>query len=140
MGFLRHFLPQHHFLLSEVYGEINSKDLFEHIFEINKLAENTDSLLELADCRGITEINLHTDDVVTSADIETDKIDSKLAILAPENNKLVYGMINAYRMFAEEHRQQVKIFTDVEQALSWLTDDKTQIDIFRKQVEDNLKI
>ena len=140
MAFSEYFMPEHNFLLSEVYGEITRSDLFEHISAVNRLTQDTVGLMELADCRGITKLNLHTEEVIISADIETDKTGSKLAILAPENNELVYGMVNTYRMFAEEHRQQVKIFTDVDQALSWLTDDKTQIDIFRKQVEDNLKI
>ena len=66
--------------------------------------------------------SLSTQIISDSAESEKNKQGSKLAILVSKDSDVVYGMANAYRMFAEEHREFVKIFRELQEALIWLSD------------------
>ena len=56
-----------------------------------------------------------------AAGIEQHLPDCRLAILAPKNDLVVYCLANAYRMFAEDSRELVKVFENIQEALGWLS-------------------
>jgi uncharacterized protein YpmB len=123
MGFSRHYYKDYNFLLSKISGDINGKMFMQEVMELNKEAEGISNLKELADCREITNVKLLSTQMTTmSAGSEKDKPGSKLAILIPKDNNAVYGLANAYRMFAEDHRESVKLFRELQEALIWLSD------------------
>lgn len=107
-------------MLSRVVGEIDDGDLAQQVIALNQAVKGVVGLRELADCRGITEINLSTGGTTASAKNEQDKPGSRLAILVPEGNDLVFGMARAYQMFSESFREAVHIFYDLDEALLWL--------------------
>jgi hypothetical protein len=56
-----------------------------------------------------------------------------LAVLVPDS-PLIFGMVRAYTMFAEEHRGAIKIFNNIQEALVWLANDQSEINILEKFV------
>ncbi len=122
MGLSRHYFKDNNFLLTKVSGDINGKILMQYIIDTNKETDGISNLKELADCREITSVkSLSTQIISDSAESETNKPGSKLALLVPKDSDVIYAMANAYRMFAEDHRESVKIFKELEEALSWLS-------------------
>lgn len=125
MGFTRHYNQENNFMLTKVVGEINDEDLLHHVIALNKELEGLTNLKELADCREITKINLSTSETTTSANNEKNKEGSKLAILTPKGNDLIFAMARAYQMFSEDYREHVQIFKNYNEAIDWLTKDNS---------------
>jgi len=122
MGFSRHYFKEYNFMLTKINGEINDNDLSRHVVALNKETEGLINLKELADCREITKINLTTQGTTINASHEKNKPGSKLAILTPVDNTLIFAMARAYQMFSEDYRESVGLFHDLNEALVWLTD------------------
>jgi hypothetical protein len=57
-----------------------------------------------------------------------------LAVLVPDS-PLIFGMVRAYTMFAEEHRRAIKIFDNIQEAFAWLADVPAEIAILEKFVK-----
>jgi len=125
MGFTRHFSKELNFLLAKATGEINDSDLASHVKAINEVTNGLSNVKGLADCREITEMNLTTQDTMLSAQMEDNKPGSKIVILVPENNDLIYGMARSYQMFCEDYCEDVRVFQDYDEALFWLSNDDT---------------
>lgn len=123
MGFSRQYFQEFNFMLTKITGEINDKDLSHHVAVLNQEAKGLVNLKELADCREVTKINLSTQGTTYSASREKNKLGSKLAILTPKGNDLIFAMARAYQMFAEDFRESVHLFHDLHEALVWLADD-----------------
>ncbi|MCW8825163.1 MAG: hypothetical protein OQK78_01950, partial [Gammaproteobacteria bacterium] len=81
------------------------------------------NLREIADCRGLTGVSSLTGNgTALAASREEYKPGSICVILVPKENDAIYGMARAYQMFAEEHRESVSIYRDIDEALNWITD------------------
>ncbi len=138
MGFSRHFIQKYNFMLTKITGEINDDDLSHHVGALNQETEGLTNLKELADCRGITKINLSTRGTTLNADREKNKPGSNLAILVPKENDMIFAMARAYQMFSENHRKSVEVFRDYSEAISWLTKDNSQeIDEINKFIKNS---
>ena len=61
------------------------------------------------------------------ANKEDDRPGSKLALLIPNDSPLVFGMARAFQTFSEDHREAVQIFTDFNEAVTWLADDENEV-------------
>ena len=125
MGFSRYYFQKQNFMLTKITDEINDDDLYHHVVALNKEVEGIANLKELADCREIIKINLTTAGTTRSADHEQIKKGSKLAILTPKGNDLIFAMARAYQMFCEDYRESVSLFHDLDEALAWLTNDNS---------------
>jgi len=127
MSFSHQYFKDHNFLLTRASGDIDGKDLMQHVISINEETEGIIDLKELSDCREITSLELlSTKMATTSAANENDKPGSILAILIPENNPVIYGVANAYKMFAEDHRKAVQIFKELPEAIIWLAESEAE--------------
>ena len=127
MGFCHHFIPEHNFLLSTIEGPLDDAGLTEHVREVNELASKSANIKELSDCRSITDLSgLSVQGTVKCAQLEQDKPGSKLAIVVPRENITLYGMARAYHTFSVEKREDVQIFGTIEEAASWLAEDKLE--------------
>lgn len=127
MGFSHQYFKDQNFLLTRASGDIDGKDLMRHVIEINEETEGIVDLKELSDCREITSLDLLSTKMATmSAATESDKPGSRLAILVPKNNDVVYGIANAYKMFSEDHRAAVKVFKQLDEAISWLAESEAE--------------
>jgi len=127
MGFSHQYFKDHNFLLTRASGDIDGKDLMQHVISVNEDTEGIIDLKELSDCREITSLELLSTKMATmSAANENDKPGSRLAILIPEDNAVIYGIANAYKMFAEDHRKAVQIFKEPAEAINWLAEDKAE--------------
>ena len=123
MGFTRYYFQEYNFMLTKLAGEVNDNDLSHHVVALNQETEGLTSLKELADCREITKIKLSTQGTTDSAGHEKNKPGSKLAILTPKGNNLIFAMARAYQMFSEDFRESVRIFHDLHEAINWLSSD-----------------
>jgi hypothetical protein len=130
MGFSHHFLLDPNFLVTKMSGELDDDLLLKHVMDLNDEAKWMTNLKELADCRNITNLDkLTTQGTVTAASAEHDKPDSKLAILVTDSS-LLYGLARAYQMQAEIHRQEVRIFNTLVEAITWLADNDHEVKVF----------
>lgn len=87
---------------------------------------------ELLDFRAISEYNLTTKGLIELGKIaqrsDRPDIKTKLAILVASN--MAYGLSSiyiSYRMLLPDNNKKLKAFKSLEEALSWLTDNKTTL-------------
>ncbi len=136
MGITMHYLKEYNFILSKLSGEINDQNLREYVLAFNKKTRGIPNLRELADCREIENLENMTVRGATSIsqDVENHP-DSIIAILVNDST-LLYGMARSYQMFQYEKRKAAEIFKDIDEALSWLSDNDSEIEEFKKFVEN----
>ncbi len=135
MGFSRYYLKEHNFLLTKVSGKITVDDLLQHVMTVNKEMGKNINLRQLTDCRNITDIqSLTVKETTNCAQRETNKPGSSLAIVVPDS-PIIFGMVRAYTMFAEDHRREIKIFQNIHDALAWLANDPEEVNVLRNFVE-----
>lgn len=116
--------------------KIDGGILKQHILEINKKTEKISQLKELVDCTKITNLKLlSTLSTIMSAEIETDKPGSKLAILIPKDRNVLYAMARVYKMFSEDHREAVEIIHAQHDAINWLADNNQEADAITSFIE-----
>jgi hypothetical protein len=128
MGFSRHWLREQAFVLTTVSGSIDSTSLMEHVQALNQESDGVSGLKELADCRELKDVeNLSVSGVTKASLFEGKKPGSRLVILVPKDAPVIYGLARAYQMFAEESREAVKVFTDMNHAMSWLEPDENSL-------------
>ena len=123
MGYSHHFYKDYSFILTKVSGKIDGNTLKQHVTDINNTTKEISKLKELVDCTKITNLKLlSTLSTIMSAENEIDKPGSKLAILTPKDRNVLYAMARVYKMFSEDHREEVKIFHAENDAITWLAD------------------
>ncbi|MDH5641064.1 MAG: hypothetical protein OEY28_07200 [Nitrospira sp.] len=121
MGFSRHWLRDHGFVLTMVRGSINGRSLMEHVRALNQESHGISGLKELVDCRELIDVSALSVCGVTDASMsETKKPGSRLVFLLPKHSPVLYGIARAYQMFAMERRDAVMISTDFVEAVQWL--------------------
>lgn len=121
MSFTRHCFNECNFMLTRVFGEINDKELANHVVQINKKLEDKVNVKELADCRELTNMHLTTQGTTLNASHEHNKPGSYMAILVPQEHDMIFAMARTYQIFSEEFRDHVNIFSHYDEAISWLT-------------------
>ena len=127
MGFERRYLKSCHFVWSKATGELDDNALMEQVLALNSETEGMTDFKELSDCSELVSLDKLTVTGTTScAAAEDNRSESLLAILVSDS-PLLYGMARSYQMFAENNRQAVRIFTDMEAALRWLAVDETEV-------------
>ncbi len=131
MGFSRHYLKANIFVLTKICGEVNDYNLREHIIAFKEETKGMSRLRELADCRGIENLeNLTVSGTTRNAQIVDNRPDYLSALLVNDST-LLYGMARSFQMFFEESRKEVKIFKDIDDALDWLAIDDQEKEILK---------
>ena len=137
MGFHIKLFRDERFLLTRVVDTIDGASLLEHVFDVNAETEGLDGVRELADCRELKSVaGLSVGMTTASAEQETKKVGSRLAILTPPDNDLIYGMARAYQTLALESRAAVEVFRDYDAAINWLAEDAGDLASLRRLVEN----
>ena len=120
MGLSVYFNQKHNFMLTRLAGYIDNNNLRNHVLNLNKLTEGVSGLREIADCRKIENISYLTVEGTTiGAELESNKPGSLLAIVVPDSPSF-YGVARVYQTFAGNHREAVKLFYNIRDALTWL--------------------
>ncbi|MBW9261326.1 MAG: hypothetical protein K1566_17715 [Candidatus Thiodiazotropha sp. (ex. Lucinisca nassula)] len=123
MPFTRRFSEKHHFMLTTLSGELNDEDLLVHVLALNEETKGISDLIELADCTTVTCLeHLTVEGTSSIATLEAIRPDSLLALVVLDH-PLNYGLARAYQAFSEDRRKEVRIFLDIDEALSWLVKD-----------------
>lgn len=128
MGFSRHWLRDHAFVLTKVSGSIDNLSLIEHVQTLNQECVGIDGVKELADCRELKDVErLSVHGVTQASSREQVKPKSRLVILVPKDVPVIYGLARAYEMFASESRDAVMVSTDLDEAVRWLGFDENNL-------------
>ncbi len=136
MKFRRHYLKEHPFALTILPQKFDNKDLWDHVNQFNRDTEGWKNLRELADASGVLNIDLlSVKGTVDASRAEAHRPDSILAILIPESNVLIFGLARSYQALAAKRRKAVKIFTDLNEALEWLTNNENECKQFAEFVK-----
>jgi len=132
MGFSRHWLRDHTFILTRVSGTIDNRSLLEHVQAVNRERGGVIGMKELADCRDLRDVEALSVSAVTQAgSIEVKKPGSRLVILVPKESPVIYGLARAYQMFASESREAVLVSTDLDEAIRWLDFDENHVHLIK---------
>ena len=135
MVFFRHYLKDHNFMYTKISGEVNDQNLKQHVADLNKETEGVSNLIELADCREISCLEkLTVQGTAKSAAIERARQDSLLAILVSDST-LLFGLARTYQAFSEDRRKDTQIFKNLNDALTWLTRDDKERELFKEFIE-----
>lgn len=138
MGVRSYYLETHHFMLNKFTEELDDQSLAELIKDINEKTQGTLDLRELSDARELKSVdNLSVEGTISGSKEEVNRPQSLLAILVPEFNQQIYGMAQLYKSFSEGTREAVEIFTDFNEALSWLARDSNEKEVLIDFVNAN---
>lgn len=130
MGTGSFYLEENGFIYSKFAGNVNDEALFNLVSKINEKARDVANLRELSDCRDLQSIDEMTvEGTISNSKEEINRPQSLLAILVPEFNRQIYGMAEVYKSFSEGTREAVKIFTDFDEAVSWLARDDSEKEV-----------
>lgn len=106
-------------------GSLDNRALLEHVQDLNRECVGINGVKELADCRGLTDVEHVSVSGITQACLrEEKKSGSKLVILVPKHSPVMYGLARVYQMFASDSREAAILSTDVDDALRWLAPDE----------------
>ncbi len=134
----RYILKDLGFVLTEIIGRIDDDKIVQYVKEFNIETESISNLRELADCRKlVASNNLTGQGLMESALSLADRKDSLLAVLIEDTYDLHF-ITRVYKTFSETRRKSVKIFTDLEGALSWLANDDHEFEVLKKFVYKKL--
>ncbi len=112
------------FIKTSVSHVIDDQALLAHIEELNAISHGVHSVLELADCRGVTDFShLSEEGAELCASQEKDKPGSRLAILIPSTDNILSILGDNFEALSEKFRESVVVLYDLDEAISWLTDD-----------------
>lgn len=132
MGTRSYYLEENSFILNKFSGDVSDEGLSQLINKINDKAGNVPDLRELADCRDLQSIDdMTVEGTISNSKEEVNRPQSLLAILIPEYNQQIRGMAKVYQSFSEATRKAVKIFSDLEEAISWLAHDEQEKEVLR---------
>lgn len=120
--FARFYKFEHNFVLVNVTQNVDDDQLRQHVLDYNREVGDRQGLLELADCRGMTDVqHLTVQGCIECAFLERESprvVGGKLAVLV--TSPLHYGIARAYASIAELNRGSAQVFYALEEALDWL--------------------
>ena len=135
MEFTTHLLRERGFVLTKILPKVDDQNLRRHVGALNKETEGIPALRELADARKLRDIaNLTVQGTANCAQMERDRPFSLLALLIPDS-PVVFGLARAFQTFSAERRKEVRIFKEIDAALSWLASDEQELLEFVQFVE-----
>lgn len=122
----RNFKPESRFVHVVLRDDMNDAQVREHLIAYNQEAADLHAVLELVDCRPLTDISdLTAQGCFQNALLEEGQPWSrggKLAVFV--TNKHQYGMARAYCISASSYRQEAEVFYELREALEWLQPDE----------------
>lgn len=122
MAIQRIYLNEHHFVLTIIYGKLTNAELGEHVVAMNEETACNVGMMELADCRYLTDVSeLSAENLMIAASMETGQarvLGGKGAIVVASDT--VYGLARVYAAVASDIREDSQVFRDMEQAMAFL--------------------
>ena len=131
------------FVLIKLFGAIDDKSLSDIITSHAKKTQGIPDMKELIDCRDVTNLDeLTVHGVRNTANHLGNKPEWLLALLI-NDNPMLQGMAEGYRVSTVEQRKDVKVFTELKEAISWIAQDKDElssINTFINEGAESLKL
>ena len=134
-----YYLNENGFIFNKFVGNVDDTKLLKLITYVNDKTGDVADLREFSDCRKVENIDEMTvEGTISNSKEEVNRPESLLAILVPELDRQIYGMAEVYKSYSEGTRKDVKIFTDFEEALSWLAPDAAEREVLTEFIASKL--
>lgn len=129
----RQYIESCNLVISRAWGKLTDAELFEHVKALNDLTLKIDTVVELGDIRFLEPTKALTVKGITqAAGHEIVRPNSRLSLLYPPDDSLLFGLGRAYEMFSEWQRGSVGMHDDIEIALDWLGIDSSDFELVKK--------
>jgi len=122
MAIERIYFREANFVLTLIYGKLTNAEIGQHVIEMNHENAASSGMMELADCRYLTDISeLSAENLMVAASMEQGQprtTGGKGAIVAISDK--VYGLARVYAAIASGIRVDSQVFRDIDQAMTFL--------------------
>ena len=122
MTIQRLYLPEHSFALTLVSGKVTNAEVGEHIMTMNHDFADKEGIIELADCRYVTDTTeVDGSSLAFIASLEEGQPRNrggKGAIVATCNE--TFGLASAFASVAKNIDVVSRVCRDIEEAIEWL--------------------
>jgi hypothetical protein len=118
----RKYFREDNFVLTLIYGELTSAQLSDHVIQMNQENSASAGLIELADCRHITDVSqLSGNSLILSAGMERGQartLGGLGAIVVASDE--IYGLAMMYATIAKDSRIDSRVYRSMDEAIEWL--------------------
>ncbi|OIQ00052.1 MAG: hypothetical protein AUK35_05310 [Zetaproteobacteria bacterium CG2_30_46_52] len=122
MAIKRVYFREDNFVLTMIYGKLTNAEINAHVIAMNKENAKVTGLMELADCRYLTDTSeLNSENLMVAASMERGQsraIGGKGAIVAISD--MVYALARVYAAIASDIREDSQVFRDINLAIAFL--------------------
>ncbi len=137
MTIKRVYFRDDNFVLTQIYGKLTNPEIGDHVIEMNRECSADHALIELADCRFLTDVSeLNANQLLIAATLEKGHnraIGGKGAIVVASDQ--IYGLARVYASVAANIRSGSQVFRDMDAAITWLGVEHLKADISRHAEE-----
>jgi hypothetical protein len=134
MAFSRHVYPELDFIFTQCVGVVDDNNLRIHLLSFEMDARGMKTIKELADIRGIKKAdNATVRGLIDMADLDRKQSVGReecLAIVA--TMPLIHEMARMYTDLLKDSKNETSIFSNVDDALSWLGYNSQDVNVLRK--------
>ncbi len=121
----RHYLDDENLVITVFAGAVGDDEVLAHVESLIADGRVRPGFREFADCRRVTlEGDLTSNGLRRVAEFEVTSplpAGGRLAFVAPPG--VVYGMGRMFSVFAEDTREEIRVFTEPADACAWLGTD-----------------
>ena len=122
MSIERIYFRKEKFILTLIYGKLTNTEIGEHVMEMNNELATCTGLIELADCRFLTDISeLNSEGLAFAASMEKGHprtLGGKGAIVV--SSEEVFDLARVYASIAAVARDDSQVFRNLDTAIGWL--------------------
>ena len=127
MGFSTHYIEEHGFVLIKLFGVVDDKTLLDLVTSHAEKTQSIPDMKEFIDCRKISNLDALTVHGVRHVANHIGHKPEWLLALLINDTPLLQGMAEGYRASVLEQRKDVKLFTELKEVISWITQGENKL-------------
>jgi len=120
-------MEEQSFVLIKLFGAVDDKALLDLVTSHAEKTQSIPNIKELIDCREISNIDELTVHGVRHVANHIGRKPEWLLALLINDTPLLREMAEGYRAGSLEQRKDVKIFTELNEAISWITQGEDEL-------------
>lgn len=125
MGAQQLFFDDLSLIYTQVEGLLTGSMLKEHVAEADEIVRTKGAQRFLSDLRNVCALeDLASANIIGSDRTGLENRESITAILITKDREDLFNLARAYQICSGDHRKEMRIFYDLEEALLWLLPDK----------------
>ena len=137
MAIKRIYFRENNFVLTQIYGKLTNSEISDHVIEMNHECSAEKGLMELADCRYLTDVSeLNSNQLLIAATFEKGEsraLGGKGAIVVASEQ--IFGLARVYASVAANIRTDSQVFRNMDEAITWLGVEHLKDDISKHAQE-----